>query len=290
MHPSSFEYFAPTKVEEALELLSKYGGEAKVMAGGQSLIPLLKLRIASFPYVVDISGVEGMRGIREEGGYLKIGALATISELEESELVKTKHQVLHETAVQIADPLVRNRGTVGGNLSHGDPSNDMPAAVIALKAKLEIVGRKGNRSVDADSFITDSFTTVLEEGEILREILIPEPEVSSGGSYIKRKKNAGDFSVAAIAVNLTLDDHERVKSAGIGLTSVAPKPGRAIRAEHFVEGKKINDSVAREAAKIVVSESNPSTDFYGTAEYKKKVLGKIAEEAINLSYERALVR
>lgn len=290
MHPSSFEYFAPTRVEEALELLSKYGGEAKLMAGGQSLIPLLKLRIVSFPYVVDISGVEGMREVREEGGYLKIGALVTISDLEENELVKDKYRVLYETAVQIADPLVRNRGTVGGNLSHGDPSNDMPAAVIALKGKLEIVGKKGTRTVNADSFITDSFTTVLEEGEILSRILVPEPEVSSGGCYIKQKKNAGDFSVAAVAVHLTLDDHERVKSAGMGLTSVAPKPGRAVAAERFVVGKKINDSIAKEAAKIVVSESNPSTDFYGTSEYKKKVLGRIAEEAINLSYERALVR
>ena len=290
MHPSSFEYFAPTKMEEALELLSKYGEEAKIMAGGQSLIPLLKLRIAAYSYVIDISRVKGLNKIRETGDFLEIGALTTVNELEENELVKEKYRILHEAAVQIADPLVRNRGTVGGNISHGDPSNDLPAVAIATKAKLEIVGKKEKRVVDADSFITDSFTTSLEEGEILGKVLVPIPEVSSGGCYIKQKKSAGDFSVAAVAVNLVLAEDETVKSAGIGLTSVAPKPTRAKKAERYVEGKKINDSVAREAARIIVSEAEPSTDFYGSADYKRKVLGRIAEEAINLAFERGLVR
>jgi carbon-monoxide dehydrogenase medium subunit len=290
MHPSSFEYFAPTKMKEALELLSKYGEEAKIMAGGQSLIPLLKLRIAAYSYIIDISRVEGLNKIRETGDFLEIGALTTVNELEENELVKEKYRILHEAAVQIADPLVRNRGTVGGNISHGDPSNDLPAVAIATKAKLEIVGKKGKRLVDADSFITDSFTTSLEEGEILGKILLPIPKVSSGGCYIKQKKSAGDFSVAAVAVNLVLAEDETIKSAGIGLTSVAPKPTRANKAERYIEGKKIYDSVAREAARIIVSEAEPSTDFYGSADYKRKVLGRIAEEAINLAFERGLVR
>ena len=290
MHPSSFEYFAPTKMKEALELLSKYGEEAKIMAGGQSLIPLLKLRIAAYSYIIDISRVEGLNKIRETGDFLEIGALTTVNELEENELVKEKCRILHEAAVQIADPLVRNRGTVGGNISHGDPSNDLPAVAIATKAKLEIVGKKGKRLVDADSFITDSFTTSLEEGEILGKILLPIPKVSSGGCYIKQKKSAGDFSVAAVAVNLVLAEDETIKSAGIGLTSVAPKPTRANKAERYIEGKKIYDSVAREAARIIVSEAEPSTDFYGSADYKRKVLGRIAEEAINLAFERGLVR
>ena len=290
MHPSSFEYFAPIKMEEALELLSKYGEEAKIMAGGQSLIPLLKLRIAAYSYVIDISRVKGLNKIRETGDFLEIGALTTVNELEENEFVKEKYRILHEAAVQIADPLVRNRGTVGGNISHGDPSNDLPAVAIATKAKLEIVGKKGKRVVDADSFITDSFTTSLEEGEILGKVLLPIPKVSSGGCYIKQKKSAGDFSVAAVAVNLLLAEDETVESAGIGLTSVAPKPTRANKAERYIEGKKINDSVAREAARIIVSEAEPSTDFYGSADYKRKVLGRIAEEAINLAFERGLVR
>lgn len=290
MHPSSFEYFAPTKMEEALDLLSKYKGDAKIMAGGQSLIPLLKLRIASFPYVIDISGLNGMRGISEEGEYLEIGALATISDIEENEMVRERYTILHEAAVQIADPLIRNRGTIGGNLSHGDPSNDMPSVAIALKAKMEVIGKEGVRLIEGDSFITDSFTNSMNEGEILRRVLIPAVKGSTGGCYIKQKKSAGDFSVAAVAVQLSLNENESIRSAGIGLTSVAPKPLRAMRAEKFLEGKKISDSVVKEAAKIVVSESDPSTDFYGTSEFKKKVLEMITEEAINVSFERALVR
>ncbi len=290
MHPSSFEYFAPARMEEALSLLSKHSGEAKIMAGGQSLIPLLKLRIASFPYVVDISRIEGMDQIKEERGFLEIGALTKISELEDSNIIKDKYQILHEAATQIADPLVRNRGTVGGNISHADPSNDIPAVVIAMKAKLEVIGRKEKRTLNADSFITDSFSTALEEGEILSKILIPIPDTRSGGCYIKQKKSAGDFSIAAIAVQMTLGDDYKVRSAGIGLTSVAPKPTRAVKAEQYIEGKRVDNSVAKEISKIVVSESDPSTDFYGTAEFKKKILGRIAEDAINLSYERAMVK
>jgi carbon-monoxide dehydrogenase medium subunit len=290
MQPSSFEYFAPTGVEEALELLSKYKEDAKIMAGGQSLIPLLKLRIASFPYIIDISGLQGLSKISENGNYLEVGALATISDIEENKLIEEKYQILHEAASQIADPLIRNRGTIGGNISHGDPSNDMPAAAIALKAKIEVIGREKKRLLDAHSFVTDSFTNALKAGEILNKVLFPITGDNSGGCYIKQKKSAGDFSVAAIAVQLSLNDNESVKSAGIGLTSVAPKPVWATKAEQFLEGKKINDSVTKEAAKIIVSESNPTTDFYGSSEYKKKVLGRIAEDAINISFERALVR
>jgi len=290
VHPSSFEYFAPKSMEEAIGLLTKFGEDAKIMAGGQSLIPLLKLRMASFPYVIDISRIEGLDYIEEKGKFLEIGALTTMSEIEDSELIKERYRILREAAVQIADPLVRNRGTIGGNISHGDPSNDMPAVIIALDGKLEITGKQGKKVIDADSFITDSFTTVLQEGEIMSKIMIPMFDASSGGCYIKQKKNAGDFSVAAIAVHLSIDKEDRVRRAGIGLTSVGPRPLRAEKGERFLEGKRINDSVAREAANIIVSESDPTSDFYGSADYKKKVLNRIAVEAINTSYERAMVR
>ena len=290
MHPSSFEYFAPKSMEEAIGLLTKFGEDAKIMAGGQSLIPLLKLRMASFPYVIDISRIEGLDYIEEKGKFLEIGALTTMIEIEDSELIKERYRILREAAVQIADPLVRNRGTIGGNISHGDPSNDMPAVIIALDGKLEITGKQGKKVIDADSFITDYFTTVLQEGEIMSKIMIPVFDGSSGGCYIKQKKNAGDFSVAAIAVHLSIDKEDRVRRAGIGLTSVGPRPLRAEKGERFLEGKRINDSVAREAANIIVSESDPTSDFYGSADYKKKVLNRIAVEAINTSYERAMVR
>ncbi len=290
MYPASFEYFAPETLDEAIGLLDKFGEEAKVMAGGQSLIPLLKLRLASFSYVVDISRIREMNYVERRKGYVEIGPLTTIGELEENELIKTEFRIIRDAAEQIADPLVRNRGTIGGNISHGDLSNDMPAVMIALKARFEITGVNGKRVVEADSFITDPFTTVLNAGEILSKILIPLPQLNSGGCYIKQKKNAGDFSIAAAAVQLVLDDDYKIISAGIGLTSVGPKPIRAIKAEHFIEGKKVNDSVAREVSKIVVSESSPSSDFYGSADFKRKTLEKIVEEAINVSYERAMVR
>jgi len=277
-------------MEEAIDLLTKFGEDAKIMAGGQSLIPLLKLRMASFPYVIDISRIQGLDYIEEKGKFLEIGALTTLSEIEDSELIKERYRILWEAAAQIADPLVRNRGTIGGNISHGDPSNDMPAVIMALDGKLEITGKQGKRVVEASSFITDSFTTLLQEGEILSKFMVPVFDGSSGGCYIKQKKNAGDFSVAAIAVHLSIDKEEKVRRAGIGLTSVGPRPLRAEKGERFLEGKRINDSVASEAANIIVSESDPTSDFYGSADYKKKVLNKIAVEAINTSYERAMVR
>ncbi len=289
MHPSSFDYYAPDSLDGALELLERYGDDAKIMAGGQSLIPLLKLRLASFPHIIDISGIDEMKYIEEGKEYLNMGALTTISEIEESQLIKTKYRLLHEAATKIADPLVRNRGTIGGNISHGDPSNDMPAAMIALNAKFKIVGPEEERMVPAATFVTDSFSTVLGKGEILKSISIPIPNLNTGGCYIKQKKNAGDFSVAAIAVLLHLDEREKVRAAGIGLTSVGPKPLKAEKAEIYLKGKRIDDRVAKEAAEVVVGESNPFSDFYGNAEFKKKVLGKIAEDAIHLAYERAMV-
>lgn len=290
MHPSQFEYFAPSGLEEALRLVAQYGEEGKIMAGGQSLIPLLKLRLASFPYIIDISEIKGMNYIREEDDFLNIGALTTINDLEESEVIKNRYGIIHEAASQIADPQVRNRGTVGGNISHGDPSNDMPAVMIALGARFKVEGSKGERFINSDSFILDPFTTSLEDGEILTEVSIPVPKENSGGCYIKQKKNAGDFSVAAVAVHLTLGAHDVIEKAGIGLTSVAPKPVRAGKAEKYLEGKKLDDSLVREVSKIVVEESDPSTDFYGTESFKRKVLGRISTEAVHLAYERATVR
>lgn len=290
MHPSSFEYYAPNKMEDVLSLLSKYGEDARILAGGQSLIPLLKLRLASYPYIIDISGIREMNHVEEDKLLLRIGALTTINDIADNDIIKNKYQILHEAALQIADPLVRNRGTIGGNISHGDPSNDIPAVMIALKAKLVIIGENGTRNVSSDKFILDTFTTALQVGEILKEIHIPAIKSGSGGCYVKYKKNAGDFSIAAIAVFLNLDEDEVVAEAGIGLTSVAPKPVRAVKAEDYLKGKRIDRATVREACEIIVNESDPVPDFYGGADFKKKVLRKIGEEAIQLAFERALVR
>ncbi len=287
MHPSSFEYFAPRRIEEAFDLLAKHDGEAKILAGGQSLIPLLKLRLTSIPYIVDISRIEEMNYIRESHNELHIGALTTIDDIENSASIRGKYPIIFDAASNIADPLVRNRGTIGGNISHGDPSNDMPAVMLALGAKFTIASARGDRVADADGFFIDTFTTALEYGEILREITIPGKGSHEAGCYIKNKKTAGDFSVAGIAVQIRFNNSGTIEKAGIGMTSVSPKPIRATRAENYLKGKKVSDSVVREASRLVVSESNPSTDFYGTVEFKKQVLAKIAEDAIYMATDRA---
>ena len=287
MNPSSFEYSAPKRIEEAFEILAKHDGEAKILAGGQSLIPLLKLRLTSIPYIVDISGIEEMSYIKESSKDLKLGALTTIDDLENSLLIREKYPIIFDAASNIADPLVRNRGTIGGNISHGDPSNDMPAVMLALGARFIIATSKGDRTAEADTFFIDSFTTALEYGDILREISIPKRVGHEGGCYIKNKKTAGDFSVAAIAVQLRFNSSGVVERAGIGMTSVSPKPIRALKAENYLKGKKIGDSVVKETSRLVVAESDPSSDFYGTVEFKKRVLEKIAGDAIYLATDRS---
>jgi len=287
MNPSSFEYYAPKRIDEAFEILAKHDGEAKILAGGQSLIPLLKLRLTSIPYLVDISGIGDMKYIRESPDALRLGALTTMDDLEISDVIRGKYPIIFDAASNVADPLVRNRGTIGGNISHGDPSNDMPAVMLALGASFVIAKSDGNRTVGADKFFIDSFTTALEYGEILREIIIPKYSGNEGGCYIKNKKTAGDFSVAGIAVQLKLDRSGKVERAGMGMTSVGPKPIRAVKAENYLRGKKIDDSAAQEAARLVVADSDPSSDFYGTSEFKKRVLEKIAIDAIYLAADRA---
>lgn len=287
MNPSSFSYYAPRRIEEAFDFLSKHRDEAKILAGGQSLIPLMKLRLASIPYIVDISGIRDLSYIRESSSDLRIGALTTLNDLEESDMIRSKYQIINDAVSGIADPLVRNRGTIGGNISHGDPSNDIPAVMLALRAKFVVGNGELGRTVEATDFFVDTFTTALEYGEILREVIIPRYEKRSGGCYIKNKKAAGDFSVAAIAVHLVTNADGTVERSGIGLTSVGPKPTNAIRAENFLKGKKIDDRVAKEASRIIVSESEPSSDFYGTADFKKRVLEKIAAEAILVAAERS---
>ncbi|MEM0155218.1 MAG: xanthine dehydrogenase family protein subunit M [Thermoplasmataceae archaeon] len=287
MNPSSFSYIAPMSLDEAFEFLSSHEDEAKILAGGQSLIPLLKLRLTSIPYIVDISGIDGMNYIRESQSDLRIGSLTTIADLEDSDLIHGKYQIISDAASGIADPLVRNRGTIGGNITHGDPSNDIPAVMLAMGASFILASNRSERKVNAENFFLDTFTTAIEYGEILTEIVIPKAVKRSGGCYIKNKKAAGDFSVAAIAVYLNLRANGTVEKAGIGLTSVGPKPSRALKTEKYLKDRKIDDAVAKEAAAITVTECEPSSDFYGTAEFKKKVLEKITAEAILVAAERS---
>jgi len=247
MIPPPFDYHAPGSLEEALSLLGKLD-DAKVMSGGQSLLPMLKLRLATPANIVDIGRVPGLDSIAEEGGHLRIGALVTETALEESAVVAERYPILLDTAKVIADPLVRNRATICGNVAHGDPANDHPATMIALRATMVATGPDGERSIAVDDFFHGLFMTALEPGEILTEIRIPAPGggagggadgAHSGGAYLKLERKVGDYAVAGVAVQLTLDDDGRVAQAGIGLTNLGMAPIRASAAERVLTGSRL---------------------------------------------------
>src|SRR6476646_7622412 len=206
MIPGPFDYHSPKTLSEAIGLLSQYGDDAKVLSGGQSLLPLLKLRLGAAGHLVDIGRIPGLEYIKEDGGFLKIGGRTKEAAIEASELVHKKYPILADTAAVIADPLVRNLATVGGNLAHGDPANDHPATMLALGATVVATGPRGERTIPIDGFFTNLFTTALEPEEILTEIKIPLPPPKSGGAYLKLERKVGDFATAGVAAQITLDD------------------------------------------------------------------------------------
>src|SRR5437899_1334603 len=212
MIPAAFEYHAPASLDDATALLARLGEEAKILSGGQSLIPLMKLRLSSPPHVVDINGIPGLSYIREADGVLAIGALTRESELEESEIVRARYPLLHDTCKVIADPLVRNLATIGGNLAHADPANDHPATMLALGAEVVAEGPNGRRTIGIDDFFQDIFTTALGPNEVLTEIRIPEPRPRSGGTYLKLERKVGDFAIAGVAAQVVLDQSGAVES------------------------------------------------------------------------------
>jgi carbon-monoxide dehydrogenase medium subunit len=286
MTPASFDYFSPASIEEALALLREHGDEAKILAGGQSLIPLMKLRFTSFPYIIDISRVAGLKFVREGEGKLSIGAMTTSAELENSELVAKNCSILHDACSQIADPLVRNMGTIGGNLSHGDPGNDLPAVMIALKAKFQLVSSKGRREVDASLFYKDTFVTDASQDEILVQVDIPEHGREYAGAYVKHKRRAGDFSVAGVAVAFEKGKDGRLRNVGVGLTSLGPTAIHAAKTESLLEGKVPDGPTIGKAIETAKQEASPVTDFYGTADYKLLALGILMERAIRSALSR----
>jgi carbon-monoxide dehydrogenase medium subunit len=286
MIPAAFDYHAPTTIGEATALLARLGEDAKVLSGGQSLIPLMKLRLASPAHVVDINGIPGLSGIRESDGFLRIGALTRESELEESELIRTRYPLLHDTSKVIADPVVRNLATVGGNLAHGDPANDHPATMLALGAEVVAVGTKGERRIAIGSFFTGPFETSLKPDEILVEIRIPQPVARSGGAYLKLERKVGDFATAAVAAQLTLGANGSCDQAGIGLTNVGLTPIKATKAEAALKGKAPDEAAITRAAELAAEASEPSADLRGSVEYKKDLVRVLTARALRRALER----
>jgi len=287
MIPAAFQYHAPTTVGEATALLARLGEEAKVLSGGQSLIPLMKLRLASPAHVVDINGITGLSGIREADGVLRIGALTRESDLEDSELIRTRYPLLHDTSKVIADPVVRNLATIGGNLAHGDPANDHPATMLALGAEVVAIGPKSERRIAIGSFFTGPFATSLKPDEILVEIRIPQPVAKSGGAYLKLERKVGDFATAAVAAQLTLGASGICDQVGIGLTNVGLTPIKATKAEAALKGKAPDEAAIKRAAELAAEASEPFEDLRGSVEYKRDLVRVLTARALRRAVERA---
>lgn len=287
MIPAPFDYHRPTTLDEAIGLLSKHGDQAKLLSGGMTLLPTLKLRLGTFPHLVDLNRIPGLDGIREEGGQLRIGAMTRQAALERSELVRKKFPILADAVPLIADPLVRNRGTVGGNVANGDPANDQPAIMIALGATLVARGPKGERTIPAGKFYTGLYETALARDEILVEIRVPVPPAKSGGAYQKLKRKTGDFAVAAAAVQLTLDAKGALAACGIALTNAGPTPLECADAAKHLVGKTPDAKTIAEAAKLAAAKASPSPDYRGSVEYKKDMARVLAARAIQSALERA---
>ena len=288
MIPPTFEYASPRSISEAVSLLSKGGDGAKIIAGGQSLMPLLKLRLASPSLLVDINRIPGLDRIREDGGFLRIGALTRMAEIEASSLIRERYPIIHDASEVIGDPLVRNLGTMGGNVSHGDPNNDMPAVMLAIGAEFTAAGPSGERTMKAEGFFIDSFTVALDHDEILTEIRVPERTPRAGGCYLKLEQKVADFATAAVAVQVKLGEAWECEDVGVGLTAVGPTAIRARKAEQWMMGKKASDNGAiQRLGRLAADESNPATDIRGTASYKKQVVRLLVTRAFSKACERA---
>jgi carbon-monoxide dehydrogenase medium subunit len=287
MIPGTFEYHAPRSVPEATALLVKLGSDAKVLSGGQSLIPLMKLRLASPSHLVDINGISGLAYVREEGGVLRIGGLTREADLEDSDLVRTRYPLLFDTCKVIADPIVRNLATIGGNLAHGDPANDHPATMLALGAEVVAVGSGGERKIPIGSFFTGPFSTTLKADEIVVEIRVPTPRPGSGGAYVKMERKVGDFATAAVAVQLTLGAGGTCDEVGIGLTNVGSVPIKATKAEAALRGKRPDEAAIKQAGQLAAEASDPAADLRGSVEYKRDLVRVLTGRAIRRALERA---
>jgi len=286
MIPPAFDYVAPSTLSEAVSLLEQ-NQDAKVLAGGHSLIPLMKFRLASPPLLIDINKIDGLEYIREEDGWLKIGTLTRESQLDRSELVRTKYPLLADTTRMIADHLVRNMATLGGNLAHADPANDHPAAMLAYGAQVVAIGPGGERVIPIDDFFAGLFETSLAHDELLTEVRVPSPGPRSGGAYVKVERKVGDFATAAVAVQISLDENGNCKTVGIGLTNVGMTPIKATAAENSLLGKPLSDENIRTAAQLAGEAAEPEGDQRGSEDYKRSLIRTLTVRALRKAAERA---
>jgi aerobic carbon-monoxide dehydrogenase medium subunit len=286
MFPATFDYRAPTSLDEALGLLKQHGDEAKVMAGGQSLIPLLKLRFARPELVVDIGRLPALNTVRSLDGHIAIGALARHVDIENSKELAARFPLLVEAAHWIADPLVRNRGTLVGSVCHADPSGDWGSVMLAVKADIVARSTSGERVLHADGFFQGPFTTALRPDEVVTEIRIPLPKGPSGGAYLKLERKVGDFATVAVAVHVELEG-KKVARAGIGLTAVGENNIRASDAERVLVGAEPTEELIKDAARHAAEAAQPKDDIRGSAAYKKDVVRVFVQRGLRTAIAKA---
>jgi carbon-monoxide dehydrogenase medium subunit len=285
VYPAPFEYFSPRTVDEALELLARHREDAKILAGGQSLLPMMKLRIASPRYLIDVNRVDGLSGLRREGDRLVIGALCRHADIASSPVVREHLPIMLDAANQTADVQVRNRGTVAGSLAHADPAGDWPAALMALDTTVTIAGRGGSRTIPLADFIVDAYTTRLDAGEMVTQVSVGIPPRPGGGAYLKFEKRAGDFAVASVGVQLALDE-DRARSVAISLGAVGATPLRARAAETLLHGQVMSPDLLGKAEQLVRETAEPFADTRGSVEYKRHLAGVLFRRAFGKAAER----
>ncbi len=287
MFPSAFDYVRPGSLDEALRILKEHEGEAKVLSGGFSLLPLMKLRLAQPGLLVDLRDVGGLNGLTRDGDVIRIGGRATHRQILEYEPLTSALPIMRDAASGIGDPQIRNWGTVGGSVAHADPAADWPAVLQAVHASIVLQSTTGERVVPARGFFVDTFQTGIEPTEILTEIRIPVPAPRSGGSYQKLERRAGDFSTVGAAVQLTLGGDGRITQVGIGLTAVGDAPFAATKAEDALRGATPGAEMFREAASAASRQSRPANDSHGPAEYKRAMVTEMTYRALQAALARA---
>lgn len=286
MIPASFRYAAPQTVDEAVNLLRSHD-EAKVLAGGHSLLPLMKLRLANPPVIVDINRIPGLDYIREEGDALRIGALVRHADIQNSPLIRERYPLLFETAGGIGDPLVRNRGTMAGAVAHADPAADWPAALLALRAQVVATGPNGQRTIPIDELYTDILTTSLNADELITEIRVPLPRPRSGGAYEKLERKVGDYAVIGVAAQVWINEVGNIGMIGIGLCNAGPMSIKARSAETFLLSKPAAPDNINEAAQLAEQDSTPIEDDRGPVDYKRAMVRELTRRALRRAVARA---
>ncbi|MGH2779453.1 MAG: FAD binding domain-containing protein [Actinomycetota bacterium] len=286
MFPSRFEYAAPRSLDEAVATLAQRGDEAKVLSGGQSLIPLLKLRFAAPSALIDINRVPGLGGIEESNGHLSVGALARHNELASNRVLAERYPAMAAAAPLIADPIVRNLGTIGGSLAHADPAGDWGSVMLALDAEVVVRGPSGERAIGIDDFLVDIFTTSLASDEIVTGVRVAKPQGAFGGAYLKLERKVGDFATVGAAVHLELSDGA-ISRAGIGLTAVGPRNVKAAEAEQALQGAQPSDELFAEAGRLSSAATEPISDVRGSADYKRAVVETFVKRGLARALEGA---